>query len=219
MQIIAPRDLSMLLARCHAIAGTTIGQLAWQTGVEMPVDLSRHKGWFGMLLERALGATAGNRQAPDFEALGIEMKTLPLNHLGQPKESTYVCTVALQEKGSMTWQQSWVKRKLSKVLWVPVEADNQIALADRYIGQAFLWQPTMKQEQQLQHDWEVLMDKVVLGELASISAKEGDYLQIRPKAAHSRILAVGSAKDGSVVRTNPKGFYLRSRFTKQLLNG
>jgi DNA mismatch repair protein MutH len=197
--------------------GKTLGQLAAIVGWSVPPDLRRHKGWVGELLETCLGAEAGNQAKPDFIGIGVEMKTLPLNAQGQPKESTYVCTVSLQQTGELTWQESWVREKLSNVLWVPVEADNEIALAERYVGKAWIWQPSAQQEAILQQDWQELMDCIVLGEQDSLTAHMGQYLQIRPKAAHSRIRATGISDAGEHTRTNPKGFYLRASFTRQIL--
>ncbi len=212
-----PKTEAELLLRCQAMAGKTLGQLAAEINVMVPEDLRRHKGWVGHLFESYLGANAGNKAEPDFVDLGIEMKTLPLNTLGKPKESTYVCTVSMQQTGELTWQESWVRRKLSRVLWVPVEADRDIPLVERYVGKAWIWQPTIEQERVLQQDWEELMDKIVLGEQAEITAKEGEYLQIRPKAANSKILAKGISDSGVTEPINPKGFYLRTTFTEQLI--
>ena len=41
--------------------------------------------------------------------------------------------------------------------------------------------------------------------------------QIRPKAANSKILAAGISADGETHKINPKGFYLRTSFTRQIL--
>lgn len=212
-----PVTESELMQRCAAIAGQTLGQLAFAQHLPVPDDLSRHKGWVGQLLERCLGADAGTQAEPDFRQLGIELKTLPLNQHGQPKESTYVCTVSLTDTGEMHWQDSWLCRKLQHVLWVPVEADSAIPLAQRYVGQAFLWQPDQEQTRQLRADWENLMALIVTGEQAALTAHHGEILQIRPKAANSRVLGRSIAADGSVQTMNPKGFYLRSRFTAALL--
>lgn len=217
VKISPPQSQEELLLRCQALTGKTLGQLAAELNVFVPEDLRRHKGWVGELLEKALGADAGNKAQPDFVALGIEMKTLPLNAQSQPKESTYVCTVSMQQTGEMLWQDCWVKHKLAHVLWVPIEADNTIPIAERYIGQAFLWKPSAEQEAILQRDWEELMDRIVLGEQDEITAKEGEYLQIRPKAANSHVRLDGVSSDGLITKTNPKGFYLRAIFTRQLL--
>jgi DNA mismatch repair protein MutH len=213
----APETEAELVERCRLLAGKTLGQVAAELGLSVPDNLQRHKGWVGQLLETYLGADAGNQAEPDFTGLGIELKTLPLNAQGQPKESTYVCTVSLTESGRQQWDNSWVRKKLAKVLWLPVEADSAIPLADRYVGHGWIWHPTPAQEQQLKRDWEELMDRVVLGEQAEITAREGEFLQIRPKAAHSRVLAKTWSETGESTQINPKGFYLRTSFTRQLL--
>lgn len=216
-KIFPPRSQAELLTRCQVLVGKTLGQVAAEQNIFVPENLQRHKGWVGNLLEIALGANAGNKAQPDFVDLAIEMKTLPLNAQGQPKESTYVCTVSMKQSGELCWQDSWVKHKLAHVLWVPVEADVTIPLAERYIGQAWLWKPSLEQDAILQRDWEDLMDRIVLGEQAEITAKEGDYLQIRPKAANGKVLSTGVSESGLHEKINPKGFYLRTSFTKQLL--
>ena len=216
-QTTPPKSKVELLARCDALAGKTLGRVAETLGLSVPDDLKVYKGWVGALLETALGADAGNRSEPDFIGLGVEMKTLPLNLLGLPKESTYVCSVSMQQTGELRWKESWLRRKLSHVLWVPVEAVNTIPLAERYIGQPWLWQPSSEQEALLRRDWEELMDRIVLGSQSDITAKEGEYLQIRPKAAHSRVVTRGVSEEGDYEDINPKGFYLRTRFTQSIL--
>ncbi|MCX4190435.1 DNA mismatch repair endonuclease MutH [Methylophaga sp. OBS3] len=215
--VVPPQSEDELMQRCQQIAGQTLGQLAAQAGIIVPNDLRRHKGWVGNLLENLLGADAGNHAEPDFTGLGIELKTLPLAANGLPKESTYVCTVSMTETGELSWQDSWLCRKLSKVLWLPVEADKQIPLAERYVGQGFIWQPDETQTALLKQDWEELMDALVLHGQAGLTARHGQVLQIRPKAANSRVLAQAIADDGSVELQNPRGFYLRSEFTAQIL--
>ena len=212
-----PASEAELMHRCQQIAGKTVGQLAQQSGMPVPVDLRRHKGWLGNLLERILGADAGNQAEPDFVALGIELKTIPLNTRGEPKESTYVCTVTPKALSETHWQTSWLRRKLSKVLWLPVEADNAIALADRFIGQAILWQPSEQQEAVLQQDWEELME-IMIAE-GAVTAKLGRFLQIRPKAANSRVITRQIGHDGEEEWYHPCGFYLRTSFTQQILSG
>lgn len=213
----APQTIEQLMQRCQNIAGKSLGQIAQELNCPVPVDLTRNKGWVGQLLEAYLGADAGNQAEPDFISLGIELKTLPLNQNGEPKESTYVCTVSTGEYEALSWERSWVKRKLSHVLWLPVEADSSIPLAERYIGSAWLWQPDPSEENLLKADWEELMDRLTLGEQSELTAREGQYLQVRPKAANSRVVAKSSDSLGETVFMNPRGFYLRTVFTKQLL--
>lgn len=206
-----------LLDRCRAIAGLPLGEVAERVGVRVPADLRRAKGWVGQLLEAALGADAASLAEPDFRAIGVEMKTLPIDREGRPRESTYVCTVPLETGIGERWEESWLRRKLARVLWVPIEADPATALAERRVGSPFLWSPDAGEERLLRTDWEELMELVCFGELERITARFGQVLQIRPKAANARVLAPAIGPEGERVLTNPRGFYLRPSFTLTLL--
>jgi DNA mismatch repair protein MutH len=102
-------------------------------------------------------------------------------------------------------------------LWLPVEAENYVPLPNRRVGMALLWSPDSEQETILRADWEELMDMVCLGKLESITAHQGVYLQIRPKAANSRSLCEGIGENGERILTLPRGFYLRPAFTATIL--
>jgi DNA mismatch repair protein MutH len=211
-----PTSESEILARAQDLAGLTLGQIAARFGRSVPQNLRRFKGWVGELLELALGATSGSQAAPDFPDLGVEMKTIPLRADGRPKESTYVCTVPLTDFETY-WEVSWVRRKLSRVLWLPVEAEDCVSLPERRVGMALLWSPDSEEEAILRADWEELMDMVCLGQLESITAHQGVYLQIRPKAANKRSLCEGIGENGERILTLPRGFYLRPVFTATIL--
>jgi len=212
-----PTDEAELLSRTDAIAGVTLGRLAAALNCPVPANLRREKGWVGQLLEAWLGADAGSLAEPDFQHLGVELKTLPVDRRGLPRESTYVCTLPLDRGIGEPWERSWVRRKLSRVLWVPVEAAPDIPLAQRRVGTAVLWSPDAEEEGLLRTDWEELMELVCLGELDRITARMGTALQIRPKAAHSRVLTPSVGRDGERVMVNPRGFYLRASFTAAIL--
>ena len=212
-----PKTTEELLSRAQAIAGLSFGDLATQLGIPVPLDLKRDKGWVGMLLETALGATAGSKAEQDFRHLGIELKTIPINAQGYPLETTFVSLAPLIQNSGVNWQNSHVRHKLSRVLWIPIEGSRSIPLAERRIGTPILWQPSEQQEHQLQRDWEELMDYIVLGQLDKINARLGEVLQLRPKGANSRSLTKGIGKHGEIIDTLPLGFYLRKAFTHEIL--
>lgn len=212
-----PTCESELLTRCQQLAGLTLGQLAADLQLAVPADLRREKGWVGQLLETALGATAGSQAIQDFPALAVELKTLPIDRFGKPLESTYVCIAPLTGALGEKWQDSWVCRKLSRVLWLPILAERAIPVAERTIGQGFIWQPNAEQNNALQQDWEELMELIALGRLDQIKGAHGKHLQLRPKAADSQSLTAAIGKDGSPVQSLPRGFYLKTSFTQQLL--
>lgn len=212
-----PKDESELLSRAGRLAGLSLAQLATELGASVPQDLRRAKGFVGGLIERALGASAGSRALPDFPELEIELKTLPVDRTGAPLESTFVCTIPLTEIGDVEWADSRVRRKLSRVLWVPVEGERSIAVAERRIGQALLYQLTEADEAQLRQDWEELAGLIGRGHVESLTGHLGKSLQIRPKAAHSRARRVGFDAEGVPFAALPRGFYLRASFTRALL--
>lgn len=216
-QIQPPQSLEELLARTRAIAGTSLETLATRHQTRLPTDPRQAKGWIGQFLEQLLGADASSQARPDFTQLGVELKTLPLLADGRPKESTYVCTVPIQGDGEVNWADSWVCRKLRHVLWLPFESDPSIPTSLRRVGTALLWQPSPAQERILRQDWEEIMDLVQLGRIDELSAAHGTFLQVRPKAANSRALRDSSDVEGNRIRTLPRGFYLRTRFTAEIL--
>ena len=212
-----PQTLEQLLSQAQSIAGLTFGELADELHIPVPPDLKRDKGWVGMLLETALGATAGSKAEQDFSHLGIELKTLPINAEGYPLETTFVSLAPLVQNSGVKWENSHVRHKLSCVLWMPIEGSRHIPLRERHIGAPILWKPTAEQERQLKQDWEELMDLIVLGKLDQITARIGEVMQLRPKGANSRAVTKGIGKNGEIIDTLPLGFYLRKEFTAQIL--
>ncbi|UNH41636.1 DNA mismatch repair endonuclease MutH [Moellerella wisconsensis] len=212
-----PTDQATLMARADALAGYTLGELANYAGLPIPPDLKRDKGWVGMLLEYLLGASAGSKAEQDFANLGIELKTIPIDRTGTPLETTFVCVAPLTGNSGITWENSHVRHKLSCVLWFPIEGERQIPLAERRIASPLLWRPSAIEDQLLKQDWEELMDLIVLGKVETITARHGQVLQIRPKAANSKALTEGIGPEGQPIMTLPRGFYLKKDFTGPLL--
>ena len=213
----SPQSEQELVERAQHLAGFTLGELAAHAGIAIPPNLRRDKGWVGMLLECDLGAKEGSRPEQDFPHRGIELKTIPIDSHGQPLETTFVCVAALTGNSGVTWETSHVKHKLARVLWVPVEGDRKIPLAQRRVASPLLWSPSTQEEAQLQADWEELMDMIVLGKVDAITARHGVVLQIRPKAANSKALTDAIGENGEPILTLPRGFYLKKNFTRALL--
>lgn len=212
-----PQSEQQLLSNAAAIAGLTLGQLAGDLGMSVPSHLRRDKGWIGHLLETQLGASAGSKPQQDFPNLGIELKTIPIDVTGKPLETTFVCVTPLVGIAGLTWQQSNVCNKLSRVLWVPILTDRAQPPAQRQIGSPFIWSPSVRQQHLLQQDWEELMEMIALGQVEQITARIGQVIQLRPKAANNKALTRAIGADGQMIMTMPRGFYLKTAFTREIL--
>ncbi|HET9932768.1 MAG TPA: DNA mismatch repair endonuclease MutH [Polyangiaceae bacterium] len=212
-----PTTEAELLARADALAGESIESVAAKLGVAVPSDLSRHKGWVGNFVERALGASAGSKPEPDFAGLGIELKTLPVDDSGKPFESTFVCTISMSELCDVEWDDSRVRRKLARVLWMPVQGDRRLELCKRRFGAALLWAPDTEELSALRFDWEELAGVVVRLGFEAVTGHAGRFLQIRPKARDSSVRRRGLDADGALISELPRGFYLRQCFTAEIL--
>lgn len=216
MKILPPSSVNQLMDRAVALAGKTLHELSVEWNQTLPDSLHRAKGWIGQLLEKALGAQAGNLDQPDFINLGIELKTLPVSATGQPAESTFVCTAAIPSHES-DWFESRVWRKLARVLWVPIEVHPATPLGLRKVGMPILWSPSEAVTLILKQDWEELMEMIALGQFEELAAHKGQYLQIRPKAANSKTLIKVVSHTGETLSIVPKGFYLRADLTRRII--
>lgn len=207
-----------LLHRCQMIEGLTMTQLAMSLGLSIPTHPLQRKGWVGQAIEHALGTTAGCKATPDFDVLGIELKTIPINPLGNPAESTFITSIPLLTIQQQVWHTSTCYAKLKRVLWIPIEGDRRISFESRRIGRAVLWSPNVEEENILERDWSEFAQLISLGRLGEIDARMGEYLQVRPKAANAKSLCFGLDEEGNKILTMPRGFYLRSRFTAMILS-
>lgn len=212
-----PSNEQELLNRAEMAAGYSFAEIAKYVNIPIPANLNKQKGWVGNLIETYLGANAGSKAEQDFSNLGIELKTIPVNKEGKPLETTFVSVIPLMANHGVIWETSYVKYKLSKVLWIPIEGERSIPLAERKVGKPILWTPTLEQEQQLKQDWQELMDMIALGQVEKITARYGTYLQIRPKAANGKALTEAIGENGEIILTRPRGFYLKKSFTSQIL--
>ncbi|BBM65617.1 MULTISPECIES: DNA mismatch repair endonuclease MutH [Vibrio] len=212
-----PQSEAELMERAHDIAGLSFAELAEEAGMKVPDNLKRDKGWVGQLLEWHLGAVAGSKPQQDFTKLGIELKSIPISYTGKPLETTFVCVAPLTGVHGLTWETSHVRNKLSRVLWVPVEGEREIPLSERRVGSPLIWSPNQEEEHILRSDWEELMELIVLGKFDQISARHGEALHLRPKAANAKALTEAYSANGKPIKTLPRGFYLRTQFTEQIL--
>ncbi len=208
---VEPATEPELLARARAIAGATVGRSP--DGSRSRRARSGHKGYVGALVERALGLR-GRGAGPDLGALGVELKTTPIDGAGRPRESTFVCMVP-REGLDRAWERSAPRAKLARVLFVPVEAAG--ALEQRRIGSAFYWSPSESDDALLASDWDELAGLLRAHGHEHFSARRGQLLQVRPKAASARSRWLATGEGDAPVLALPRAFYLRRTFVATIL--
>lgn len=226
MQYISPpQTINELLNRTEQIRGHCILSLATKIGYFKKKNINNYakhdmthiKGLHGQIIEKCLGADAQNKSIPDFTKLGIELKTLPVNHHCQPLESTYICNVPVKLKQNMNlnWHDSCLYNKIKKILWVPILRSKNNKNKP-VIGKSFLDILDKNNEKIIRQDWEELTEMLLHNKLNCINSHFGEYLQIRPKAQNSSIIQDTNC-DNFSSQTLPRGFYLRTLYTKKII--
>ncbi len=212
-------DLDALLAHARALVGVELGDLADSLGLPVPVGLVRTKGWSGQVLEQELGVSSGGVRGPDFAALGIELKTVPVSVALAPLESTAVCQIDPIAIAGESWDTSYVRRKLARVLFVALEVpESARSVGERRVAAVRLWSPDADEERALRTDFELFVREYFRrGRAAEISGHLGAALQVRPKGKNAADLRDAYDSTGQPVRVGKHGFYLRPSFVARIL--
>jgi DNA mismatch repair protein MutH len=215
--LIAERE--RLLAHARALVGVTLAELADGLGLPVPAGRVRTKGWSGQIIERELGAGDGPGRGQDFARLGIELKTVPVDRDLVPRESTAVCQIDPIVIAGESWETSYLRQKLSQVLWVGLEVpDDRGSVGDRRVVAVRLWTPSPDEQALLRADFELFVRTYFRrGQGDAITGHQGQVLQVRPKGrnAADRRRAFGPA--GEPTEIGKCGFYLRPAFVGRIL--
>ncbi len=214
--------LEALLAHARALVGVELGELADGLGLPVPVGQVRTKGWSGQILEHELGAAVGGARGPDFAALGVELKTVPVEETPDalaPLESTAVCQIDPVAIAGESWASSYVREKLARVLFVALAVPaGARSVGERRVAAVRLWSPDADEERALRDDFELFVRGYYrLGRAAEITGHLGAVLQVRPKGRDAADLRDAYDADGQPTRVGKHGFYLRPGFVAQIL--
>jgi DNA mismatch repair protein MutH len=207
-----------LYRHARALVGTTLAEIADGLGLPVPPGQVRTKGWPGQLIERELGAATGGERGPDFAALGVELKTVPVDEGLSPLESTSVCHIDPVAIRDERWAGSYLRRKLARVLFVALEVPQEsTSVGDRRVGAVALWSPSPTEEAALAADFELLVAHFRAGRGGAITGHQGVVLQVRPKGRNAADQRLAVGPDGQPVRIGKCGFYLRPAFVGRIL--
>jgi DNA mismatch repair protein MutH len=212
-------DLAALLAHARALVGVELGELADGLGLPVPHGRVRTKGWSGQIIEQELGVATGGARGPDFAALGVELKTVPVTPDLAPLESTAVCQIDPVAIAAESWDTSYVRQKLQRILFLALEVPPAArSVGERRVAAARLWSPSDAEERLLRADFELFVrDYFRRGRSAEITGHLGAVLQVRPKGRNAADLRAGYDAAGNPTRVGKCGFYLRPAFVGTIL--
>jgi DNA mismatch repair protein MutH len=211
--------LEALLAHARALVGVELGELADGLGLPVPAGLVRTKGWSGQIIEHELGVAPGGARGPDFATLGVELKTVPVTPELVPLESTAVCQIDPVAIAAESWEGSYVRDKLARVLFVALEVPPRArSVGERRVAAVRLWSPDAEQERALRADFELFVRGFFRrGRADDITGHLGAALQVRPKGRNAADTRDGYDADGNPTRVGKSGFYLRPSFVAKIL--
>jgi DNA mismatch repair protein MutH len=214
-------DLPALLAHARALVGVELGDLADALGLPVPVGRVRTKGWSGQVIEQELGVATGGARGPDFAALGVELKTVPVTAALEPLESTAVCQIDPIAIAGESWETSYARHKLSRVLWVALEVPaGARSVGERRVAAVRLWSPSADEERVLRADFELVVRGYFRqGRAGEITGHLGEALQVRPKGRDAADTRDAYDAAGRPIRVGKHGFYLRPAFVARILRG
>jgi DNA mismatch repair protein MutH len=219
MDLIPERE--RLLAHARALVGVTLAELADGLGLPVPAGRVHSKGWSGQIVERELGAGDGPGRGQDFAALGIELKTVPVDRDLVPRESTAVCQIDPIAIAGESWDTSYLREKLSQVLWIGLEVSaDQGSVGDRRVVATKLWTPSPDEQALLRADFELFVRSYFRrGRGAAITGHQGQVLQVRPKGRNAADRRRAFDPAGEPTQIGKCGFYLRPAFVARILRG
>jgi DNA mismatch repair protein MutH len=213
------RTLEALLAHARALVGVELGELADGLGLPVPSGLVRTKGWSGQIIEHELGVAPGGARGPDFAALGVELKTVPVTPELSPLESTAVCQIDPIAIAGESWDGSYLREKLARVMFIALEVPpGARSVGERRVAAVRLWSPDAEQERLLRADFELFVRGFFRrGRSDDITGHLGAVLQVRPKGRNAADTRDGYDTLGNPARVGKTGFYLRPSFVAAIL--
>jgi len=145
------------------------------------------KGQFGQILEKGVFYIETNSESrPDFEVVGIELKSTPIKKLKNgemvPKERLSLSNINYMKILEEGWEGSfWNKNKELLIIFYLHEKEKDVY--DLRILGSRLWTYPEEDLQIIRNDWKTIVDKVGAGKAHEISERDTAYLSASRKGA------------------------------------
>lgn len=157
-----------------------------------PAHINAHsKGKLGNYIETYyFGIKANSEQRPDFEELGIELKTTPIDKTAKNEfragERLSLTNISYEEPVIDDFYESHVWDKLHRILLIQYVRDRKLSSPTDYvITHVNLMTPSKKDQEQMKRDYDVIIGKIKAGKAHELSESDTKYLGACTKGATS----------------------------------
>ena len=202
-----------ILRRAREIIGIPLREID-KTG-----RLATGKGAIGTVIEESwYGYKPNSESEPDFPEAGVELKVTPYIRTGngiRAKERLVCNIINYMEEYKRTFKTSAFWHKCNTMLLMSYEDKDGIAKEDFTIDETVLFSFPEKDLRIIEHDWEIIMDKVRRGMAHTISEADTFYLAACTKGANASSVR---PQPFSSIPAKQRAYSLKSSYMTQVIN-
>lgn len=199
-----------LLQGAQKLVGMTVHQVASRHDLEPGLGKDR----VASVIRRALGLRP-RRLPSHLEALGLELKTVPLGPGAEPHEAMSFPAFDPRELAGEEWEDSDLCARLQNLLLVPVYREvKRSDLLEQRLCKPFRWTPDRDQLRGIRGEWERYRDLMASGKAKRLPPESGtNFIHVRP---HGRNAADVVEAPGAV-QVVRSCFWLNRKFIQELV--
>ena len=181
--------------------------------------LSTGKGAIGTVIEESwFGYTPNSESEPDFPEAGVELKVTPYirGRKGIRAKERLVCNIInYMEEYDKTFQTSSFWHKCNTMLLMSYEYLSDKPKGDFTIDEAILFSFPEEDLAIIEHDWQIIIEKVRIGKAHEISEGDTMYLAACTKGANASSVRKQPFSD---IMAKQRAYSLKASYMTQILN-
>jgi DNA mismatch repair protein MutH len=210
------KRFSDLLRIYTEIQGIPFRELAETLGYDITKDPKSMKSAAGDIAELVAGKKPDALPQADLSDFDIEVKTVPLDLSGYPRENTKITALNYTSLLKETWETSHVYGKVRVVLFVPIVKEDTNRPEAWYVRSPFIWMPSRDQLSAIRKDWETIKEMVRRGE--QLTATVGEHLIANTSGqGKGRDARSYQLPDGRTIEVKTRAFFLRRTLVAEIL--
>ena len=201
-----------VLERLRNLSGRTVGDVAR----DLDLPLSGGKGFAGGVIRVAAGARSARSRLEEFEKLGLTLKTVRVNRLGEPNEAMSFPAFRYKELADEEWEDSTFLSQIEGgLMLVPMVGQTKSTTVEAcVIASPVLWRPASQELAIASEEWAMYRDLIRDGQANRLpGGAETRIIHVRP---HARDASDTDSAPG-VGNLPKKSFWLNRGFVASLI--